>query len=138
MGFIDVLWFLPCVCGGADAASGRFRLRLAREPQTSPHRKLLFSLLPDPKTPEEFFARARQLSDLEAAGIPFHLKATYVASGDTEFTGNGMYEQWWQSKDLWRKEATLGDYKYLEDSEPGISIRFMEARNIFRFGCGRC
>jgi TonB family protein len=69
--------------------------------------------LPDPQTPEEFFARARQLSDLEASGIPFHLKATYVASGDAEFTGNGTYEEWWQSKDLWRKEATLGDYKYV-------------------------
>jgi TonB family protein len=69
--------------------------------------------LPDPQTPEEFFARARQLSDLEASGIPFHLKATYVASGDTEFTGNGTYEEWWQSKDLWRTEATLGDYKYV-------------------------
>jgi TonB family protein len=68
--------------------------------------------LPDPQTPEEFFARARALSDLEASGIPFHLKATYVASGDTEFTGNGTYEEWWQSKDLWRKEATLSDYKY--------------------------
>lgn len=68
----------------------------------------------DPQTPEEFFARARQLSDLEASGIPFHLKATYVASGDAEFTGNGTYEEWWQSKDLWRKEATLGDYKYVE------------------------
>jgi TonB family protein len=68
----------------------------------------------NPQTPEEFFARARQLSDLEAAGIPFHLKATYVASGDAEFTGNGTYEEWWQSKDVWRKEATLGDYKYVE------------------------
>ena len=69
--------------------------------------------LPDPKTPEEFFARARQLSDLEASGIPFRLKATYVASGDTEFTGNGTYEEWWQSEDKWRTEATLGDYKYV-------------------------
>jgi TonB family protein len=68
----------------------------------------------NPQTPEEFFARARQLSDLEASGIPFHLKATYVASGDAEFTGNGTYEEWWQSKDLWRKEATLGGYKYVE------------------------
>jgi TonB family protein len=68
----------------------------------------------DLKTPEEFFARARQLSDLEAAGIPFHLKATYVATGDTEDPGNGTYEEWWQSKDLWRKEATLGSYKWVE------------------------
>lgn len=67
----------------------------------------------NPQTPEEFFARARQLSDLEASGIPFHLKATFVASGKTEFTGNGTYEEWWQSKDEWRKEATLGDYKYV-------------------------
>ncbi len=69
--------------------------------------------LPDPKTPAEFFARARQLSDLEASGIPFHLKATYVASGDAEFTGNGTYEEWWQSREMWRTEATLGDYKYV-------------------------
>ncbi len=67
----------------------------------------------NPKTPEEFFARARQLSDLEAAGIPFHLKATFFASGDAEFTGNGTYEEWWASKDIWRKQATLGDYKYV-------------------------
>ena len=45
--------------------------------------------LPDPQTPQEFFARARALSDLEASGIPFHLKAIYVATGDAEFTGNG-------------------------------------------------
>ncbi|MFZ1943861.1 MAG: energy transducer TonB [Acidobacteriaceae bacterium] len=69
--------------------------------------------LPDPQTPEEFFARARALSDLEASGTPFHLKATYIASGDAEFTGNGTYEEWWQSKDLWRKEATLGNYTYV-------------------------
>ncbi len=67
----------------------------------------------NPKTPEEFFARARQLSDLEAAGIPFHLKATYVAAGDAEFTGDGTIEEWWQSNDAWRLEATLGDYKYV-------------------------
>jgi protein TonB len=79
-----------------------------------PSAKAAATPLPDPQTPEEFFARARQLSDLEASGIPFHLKATYVASGDAEFTGNGTYEEWWQSKDLWRKEATLGDYKYVE------------------------
>ncbi len=66
-----------------------------------------------PQTPEEFFSRARQLNDPEAAGIPFHMKTTFVASGDTEFTGNGTYEEWWQSKDIWRKEATLGDYKYI-------------------------
>ena len=67
-----------------------------------------------PKTPAEFFARARQLSDLEAAGIPFHVKATYVASGNAEFTGNGTYEEWWESKDSWRKEATLGDFRWFE------------------------
>ncbi|HWF67726.1 MAG TPA: energy transducer TonB [Acidobacteriaceae bacterium] len=65
----------------------------------------------NPKTPKEFFARARQFSDLEAAGIPFHLKATYVATGDTEFTGDGTIEEWWQSKDVWRKEVTFGEYR---------------------------
>lgn len=66
-----------------------------------------------PKTPGEFFARARQLSDLEAAGVPFHLKATFVATGDAEYIGNGTFEEWWQSKNVWRKEATLGTYKYV-------------------------
>ena len=28
--------------------------------------------------------------------------------------GTDDIEEWWQSKDLWRKEATLGDYKYVE------------------------
>ncbi|HEX4020467.1 MAG TPA: energy transducer TonB [Acidobacteriaceae bacterium] len=69
--------------------------------------------LPKPQTPEEFFNRAREFSDLEAAGIPFHLKATFVASGNAEFTGNGTYEEWWLSSDKWRKEATLGNFKYV-------------------------
>ena len=67
----------------------------------------------DPQTPAEFFARARQLSDLEASGIPFHLKATFVASGDAEFTGDGTYEEWWKDKENWRKEATLGNFRYV-------------------------
>ena len=68
---------------------------------------------PEPKTPEEFFARARQLSDLEASGIPFHLKATYVASGHTEFIGHGTFEEWFQSKDVWREEVKLGSYRWV-------------------------
>src|SRR5665213_1845988 len=76
-----------------------------------------------PRTPLEFFARARQLSDLEATGIPFHLKASYVAAGNAEFIGNGTIEEWWQSKDVWRKEATLGDYRWVEiqnGAEPSL------------------
>ncbi len=113
----------------------------AAAPATNPpSAKAAAAPLPDPQTPEEFFARARQLSDLEAAGIPFHLKATYVASGDAEFTGNGTYEEWWQSKDLWRKEATLGDYKYVEiesgevksvyASSPYVPLRLRQAVNF--------
>lgn len=95
----------------------------------------------NPTTPEEFFARARQLSDLIAAGVPFHLKATYVASGDTEFTGNGTFEEWWHWKDLWRKELTLGDYKYVfvrnGDREaafatgPYTPLRLRQAMSLF-------
>ncbi len=82
-------------------------------PATATPPPIVATPLADPQTPVEFFARARQLSDLEAAGIPFHLKATYVATGDAEFTGNGTYEEWWQSKDLWRIEATLGEFRYV-------------------------
>ena len=77
-----------------------------------------------PKTPAEFFARARQLSDLEAAGIPFHLKATYVAAGKTEFTGNGTYEEWWRSDQLWRKEVTLENFRYLLFKRDGKTQAF--------------
>ena len=66
-----------------------------------------------PSTPEEFFARARRWSDLIAAGAPFHLKATYIATGDAEFIGSGTFEEWWQWKDLWRKQVTLGNYRYV-------------------------
>jgi TonB family protein len=110
--------FLICmgVLVGSAAAQTQPAAGLpAAAPATNPApEKVAAAPLPDPQTPDEFFARARQLSDLEASGNPFHLKATYVASGDAEFTGNGTYEEWWQSKDLWRKEATLGDYKYVE------------------------
>jgi TonB family protein len=41
------------------------------------------------------------------------LKATYGASGETEFTGNGTYEEWWQSENHWRRQATLGSYHYV-------------------------
>ncbi len=109
-----------------------------------PPAKAVPAPLPDPQTPEEFFARARALSDLEAAGIPFHLKATYVASGDTEFTGDGTYEEWWQSKDLWRKEATLGDYKYVAIKSGGttnayatgpyVPLRLRQAMNAIEIG----
>ncbi len=78
-----------------------------------------------PKMPEEFFDRARQLSDLIAAGIPFHLKATYVATGDADFfTGNGTFEEWWKSKDTWRKEVTLGNYKYVLIKNNGKFARY--------------
>jgi TonB family protein len=65
-----------------------------------------------PKGPEEFFTRARRLNNLVSAGVPFHLKMTFVAEGNAESHGNGTYEEWWQSKDVWRKEATFGDFKY--------------------------
>ncbi|MGC1781575.1 MAG: energy transducer TonB [Acidobacteriaceae bacterium] len=67
----------------------------------------------NPKTPAEFFARARQLSDLEATGIPFHLKATFVASGAANYKANGTYEVWWKDKDHWRKEASVRDSQSL-------------------------
>lgn len=97
----------PSMTTAASSPSG------AAATATAAPTKAAAAPMADPQTPEEFFARARQLSDLEASGIPFHLKATYVATGDAEFTGNGTYEEWLQSKDLWRKEATLGDYKYV-------------------------
>jgi TonB family protein len=95
--------------------------------------------LPDPHTPEEFFARARALNDLEASGIPFHLKATYVASGDAEFTGNGNYEEWWQSENHWRRQASLGGYQYVSVQDGSrkttyASSKYMPLRLIQTMG----
>ena len=112
--------------------------RRLRRPHPFAQAKTAAAPLPDPQTPEEFFARARALSDLEASGTPFHLKATYVASGDAEFTGNGTYEEWWQSKDLWRKEATLGNLhvcSYQRMAE--MTKRLRKLGRMFRCGCGR-
>lgn len=87
---------------------------VAAAPTTAPAKSPVTTVISAyPKTPAEFFARARQLSDLEAAGIPFHLKATFVASGETKSMKNGTIEVWWISKDAWRKEATLGDFRWV-------------------------
>ena len=112
LGFLVLFLSLPGLLSSQNAASPA-SAAVAAAPRT----------VASPHTPLEFFARARQLSDLEAAGIPFHLKATYLATGDAEFTGNGTIEEWWQSKDLWRKEATLGDYRWVElqnGAEPSV------------------
>ena len=103
--------------------------------------------LPEFKTPEEVFAYTRTLNDPEAAGVPFHAKATFVASGDAEFIGNGTYEEWWQSKDVWRKEATLGGYKYVAihngNSEAATAtsvytpLRVWQAMNLQLFHIGQ-
>lgn len=92
-----------------------------------------------PRTAAEFFARVDQLSDLEASGIPFHLKATYVAVGDTEFKGNGTYEYWWQSEAHWRREATLGSYRYISIQDGSkkatyASSTYMPLRLILSMG----
>jgi TonB family protein len=129
MNLQKLLW-VPLMCFGLSLVYAAAQTQPAAGPPaaapTSPPSSAIPAAapLPDPKTPQEFFARARQLSDLEASGIPFHLKATYVATGDAEFTGNGTYEEWWQSKDLWRKEATLGDYKY-------VAIKHGDARSVY-------
>jgi TonB family protein len=72
-----------------------------------------------PETPEQFLARARQLTDLEASRLPFHLKATFIASGHAQFTGKGTYEEWWQSKDDWRVDAVLKNYRLVEIEQGG-------------------
>jgi TonB family protein len=94
-------------------------LRAQATPTAPPATSAIPAAAANPKTPIELLARACQLSDLIAAGIPFQLKASYVATGDAEFTGIGTYEEWWQSKESWRKEATLGDYKYVTFTKDG-------------------
>ena len=76
------------------------------------------------------------MSDLEASSIPFHLKATFVASGDAEFLGNGTYEEWWESKDLWRKEAKLGGYKYVAIKN-GRNLGIYTRHHTSLCGCGK-
>ena len=75
----------------------------------SPLVKAAAASLPDPKAPEEFFARARALSDLEASGIAFHLKATYVANPDA-----GTSREW-QTKHRILNGAERPDFPVLRN-----------------------
>ena len=55
--------------------------------------------------------RARQNNDLHIAGTPpFHLEATFEASGDVTHVGPGALTQTWMSGQRWRWTASLGDY----------------------------
>jgi len=71
-------------------------------------------------TPDQLVYQLGQHMLVRQAGSPpFHLKASFTASGNVEFKGDGTYEEWWVSKDQWRKEVTLGKYHLLLVSSAG-------------------
>lgn len=75
-------------------------------------------LKPDPnrKPPaNSFFDRARAVQGIRVKdSSPFHLKATFNATGDAETIGTGTYEETWVSPTQWRREATLGGKTVIE------------------------
>lgn len=55
--------------------------------------------------------RARQNSNMHIQGsTPFHLRASFLASGGGAFTGSGELTETWLSGQRWRWSANLGNY----------------------------
>jgi TonB family protein len=68
-----------------------------------------------PTTAEQWIAKANAASDIRAKGSPpFHLHATFHASGKLEVTGDGTYDLLWFSPTRWREEVTFGALHYVE------------------------
>jgi hypothetical protein len=68
-------------------------------------------------TAERLFDSARQVSDIRSsASKPFRLEAQIklVGGGAKE----GEYLEMWQSPTRWRRELTIGDYHYVQVSDP--------------------
>lgn len=105
-------------CAVAGMAAAQTLPNPAPPPASAP------SVVANPQTPEEFFARARQLSDLEAGGIPFHLKATISLDKNTGLRETGSYEEWWVTPHMWRKEVTLGTFRYLATADSRRSTMY--------------
>lgn len=100
-----------------------------------------------PNLPEasNYFDRARQLSGLRLEGAqPFHLKASFEASGDAELVGKGTYDETWISPTQWKREASLGghivaetrngDLAYRKIDQPYSALRIDEAMDALTSG----
>jgi hypothetical protein len=68
-------------------------------------------------TAERLIDNARQVSDIRSfASKPFRLQAEIkLARGPGK---EGKYIEVWQSPTLWRRELTIGDYHYIQVSDP--------------------
>jgi hypothetical protein len=73
---------------------------------------------------------------------PFQMKVTFHAFPGAEFlsgkekpqivTGDGIYEETWLSPNVWRREATLGEYHAIEEETDGV--RKMQASSDYEPG----
>jgi TonB family protein len=66
------------------------------------------------KTGEKLIARAVELSDIRATGAPaFRMKASFrIPSGSP--ADQGSYTETWESREEWRRETELGDFRRIE------------------------
>jgi TonB family protein len=56
-------------------------------------------------------ARARQLSEIRADGLPpFQMKVSFKIIKKDSTTSEGTYSETWASRDKWRSETVVGDY----------------------------
>jgi hypothetical protein len=102
----------PGLAGGAFVRSNEDSVPIPpdpREPITGP--------IQVPATPADratalsLLERARQNSNMHIQGsAPFHLRASFVASGNGAFTGSGELTETWLSGQRWRWTANLGSY----------------------------
>jgi hypothetical protein len=84
----------------------------------------LKSGVPNLPAASSYFDRARQLSSLRVEGAqPFHLRASFEASGSAELTGVGTYEETWVSPTRWRREAILGGHTVTETRNEDLGFR---------------
>lgn len=80
---------------------------------------------PAPTTPAEYFQLARQQSDIHQPGAkPFRLTATFTSTDEKGKVRTGQYSEIWISKDRWRREISIGDYREASATVSGSYYHF--------------
>jgi outer membrane biosynthesis protein TonB len=76
---------------------------------------------------KHFFDKAREVNDIRLKGSPpFHLKASFEATGEADVTGKGTYEETWISPAQWRREASINGHTVVETRNDDLRYRQFE------------
>ena len=83
---------------------------------------------PSPKTPAEYFRVAKQQSDIHQEGAkPFEMIASFTATDQKGHARTGTYSETWISKDRWKREVIIGNYREATSTFSGDYYRFISA-----------